>query len=212
MTSLSSTYQHSDEHEWWAVYTRHQHERTVVKNLTENGVETFLPSYQAIRQWKDRKKCLLLPLFPCYVFVAGSSERRAQVLSTPGVFLIVSSGGHPARIPAQEIDAIRRAVGSSLRVEPHPFLSCGDWVRIKSGPLTNVEGILLRKKGSCRLILSAELLQKSLAVEVDAFNVEPLSRRANTTYPSSFQPQALLPNTTAEWQELGRREYGERPS
>lgn len=124
----------------------------------------------------------------------------------------MSSGGHPARIPTQEIDAIRRAAGSSLRVEPHPFLSCGDWVRIKSGPLTNVEGILLRKKGSCRLILSAELLQKSLAVEVDAFNVESLSRRANTKYPSSFQPQALVRNPTADWQELGHREYGERPS
>src|SRR5579863_2829473 len=161
----------SGHHDWWAVYTRHQHEKTVAGNLSKNGVESFLPTYQVVRQWKDRKKHLSLPLFPCYLLVRATSEQRAQVLSAPGVYCIVSIAGHPAVIPATQVEAIQRAIGGSLSVEPHPFLHCGDWVRIKSGPLANVEGILLRKKGAYRLILSCELLQKSLAVEVDAFNV-----------------------------------------
>jgi len=200
------------EHEWWAVYTRHQHEKTVVEHLSANGIETFLPVYQVVRQWKDRKKHLSLPLFPCYVFVRGSFERRVQVVSAPGVFCIVSIAGHPAPIPTTQIDAIQLAVGSSLRVEPHPFLRCGDWVRIKSGPLIDVEGILIRKKGSYRLILSAELLQKSLAVEVDAFSVEPLARQTDGPRPPNFQAQALLQNHAAESQGLGHRGYGERLS
>lgn len=212
MTSPHTNGYNGGQHEWWAVYTRHQHEKTVVESLSANELETFLPVYQVVRQWKDRKKQLSLPLFPCYVFVRGSSERRTQVLSAPGVFSIVSVAGHPAPIPTQQIDAIRRAVGSSLRVEPHPFLHCGDWVRIKSGPLTDVEGILIRKKGSYRLILSAELLQKSLAVEVDAFSVEPLARRVGGPHPSSLRAQTVVQNHTAESQELSHREFEERLS
>jgi len=212
MTSPHGNGYNCYQHEWWAVYTRHQHEKTVVEHLSANGIETFLPVYQVVRQWKDRKKHLSLPLFPCYVFVRGSSERRVQVVSAPGVFSIVSVAGHPAPIPATQIDAIRLAVGSALRVEPHPFLRCGDWVRIKSGPLADVEGILVRKKGSYRLILSAELLQKSLAVEVDAFSVEPLARQSDGPHPPNFQAQALLQNHAGKWQELGHTGSGERLS
>jgi transcription antitermination factor NusG len=212
MTTPHANGYNSCEHEWWAVYTRHQHEKTVVEHLSTNGIETFLPVYQVVRQWKDRKKRLSLPLFPCYVFVRGSSERRVQVVSAPGVFSIVSIGGHPAPIPTTQIDAIRLAVGGSLHVEPHPFLHCGDWVRIKSGPLADVEGILIRKKGSYRLILSAELLQKSLAVEVDACSVEPLARQTDGPHPPNFQAQALLQKHASEWRELGHRGYGERLS
>ena len=202
----------SGQSDWWAVYTRHQHEKTVAGSLSENGIETFLPSHRATRQWKDRKKLLSLPLFPCYLFVRATSERRTQVLSTPGVYCIVSVAGHPVPVPAIQIEAIQHAVGSSLPVEPHPFLHCGDRVRIKAGPLANVEGILLRKKGSCRLILSAELLQKSLAVEVDAFNVEPLSRRPDTARPQNLHSPALLHNPAADWLLSEHREYGERLS
>ncbi len=205
MTSPHTNGYNGGQHEWWAVYTRHQHEKTVVENLSANEIETFLPVYQVVRQWKDRKKHLSLPLFPCYVFVRGNSERRVQVVSAPGVFSIVSIAGHPAPIPTAQIDAIRLAVGSSLRVEPHPFLHCGDRV-------PDVEGILIRKKGSYRLILSAELLQKSLAVEVDAFCVEPLARQTDGPHPHNFRAQTLVQNYTAKWQELGHTGYGERLS
>ena len=166
----------ADKPDWYAIYTRHQHEKTVADSLSNNGIEVFLPTYGVIRQWKDRKKHLLLPLFPCYVFLHGGLERRVKILSTPGVYSFVSIGGHPAAILETEIEAIRKAVTSGLRAEPFPFLQCGDRVRVKAGPLTGIEGILIRKKSTFRLILSAELLQKSIAVEVDAFMWSP-SRR-----------------------------------
>ena len=168
--------------EWNAIYTRYQHEKTVADNLTKSGLEVFLPTYTVVRQWTDRKKCLSLPLFPCYVFLRSHFEERWTILATPGVQSFVMFAGRPAPIPDLEIDAIRKAVASSLRVEPHPFLRCGDWVRIKSGPLEGIEGILVRKKGSYRLVLSLQQLGKSMAVEVDAFSVEPLRRRAAAVF------------------------------
>src|ERR1700727_2534283 len=95
--------------DWWAVYTRHQHEKAVAENLASHSYEAFLPLYEAVRQWKDRKKRLSLPLFPCYVFVRGEWERRIDVLSTPGAHSILMSAGHPATNPENEIDEIRRA-------------------------------------------------------------------------------------------------------
>jgi transcription antitermination factor NusG len=169
---------HSTQPEWNVLYTRHQHEKLVAESLAGNGFEVFLPTYKTIRQWTDRKKQLSLPLFPCYVFVRSTFERHLRLLTTPGVHFVVMFAGRPAAIPDWEMDALRKAVESKLRVEPHPFLQCGDWVRVTSGPLTDVEGILLRKKGSLRLILSAELLGKSIAVEIDAFSVKPLPRRS----------------------------------
>jgi transcription antitermination factor NusG len=163
---------------WYAVYTRHQHESSVSASLTRSGIENFLPTYSSVRKWKDRTKILAMPLFPSYVFLHGAMDRRVKVLATPGVYSIVGFGGQPVAISQMEIDAIRKAVQSGLPAEPHPYLQCGDRVRVKTGPLEGVEGILTRKKSSYRLILSAEVLQKSIAVEVDAFSVEPISRRS----------------------------------
>jgi|HubBroStandDraft_6_1064221.scaffolds.fasta_scaffold208132_2 transcription antitermination factor NusG len=158
--------------EWHAVYTRHQHEKTVAENLSARGLEIFLPLYEAVRQWNDRQKRLMLPLFPCYVFFRGSQAHRMKVLSAPGVYSIVGFAGSPAVIEKSQIDAIRLAVENHLPVEPHPFLRHGDHVRVRSGPLAGIEGILIRKRGLTRLVLSAELLQKSVSVEVDASCVE----------------------------------------
>lgn len=168
----------SRESQWYAIYTRHQHEKMIAKSLERNDVEVFLPLYDVLRQWKDRKKRLSLPLFPSYVFLRCVFEQHLKVLMTPGVHSFVSFGGRPAPVPVAEIDAIRRAVESKFPVEPHPFLRIGDRVRVKSGALEGIEGILIRKKGSDRLILSAELLAKSISVQIDAFSVEPLPRSA----------------------------------
>ena len=108
--------------EWNVVYTRHQHEKTVADSLAGNGFEVLLPTYDTIRQWRDRKKRLSLPLFPCYVFVRSNFERQLQVLTTPGVHFVVMFSGRPAVIPDFEMAAIQKAVESTLRVEPHPFL------------------------------------------------------------------------------------------
>ena len=163
--------------DWYAIYTRHQHEKTIAWLLSTTGLKTFLPLYDVVHQWKDRKKRLSLPLFPCYVFVQGGSECHVRALYVPGVCRIVGVRGQPSAIPDSEIQAIRTALSSSLRVEPHPFLHCGDRIRLRTGPLAGVGGILLRKKNACRLILSVSLLERSVAVEVDARWVERVAHQ-----------------------------------
>src|SRR5690348_1037316 len=117
---------------WWAVYTRHQHEKVAGDMLARKGFEVFLPLYQSTRRWKDRFKTLSLPLFPSYVFIRGGIERQLQVVTTPGIVSIVTAAGRVATIPDREIDAVRRMLENSLRVEPHLFLRCGDQVDRKS--------------------------------------------------------------------------------
>ena len=162
---------------WNAIYTRHQNEKAVAENLMRFDFEIFLPTYHITRQWSDRKKQVTLPLFPGYVFVRTNFERRLQVLKTPGVYSMVTFSGEAAVIPDNEIDGIRRAIDSKSRVQPHEFLRRGDWVRIKSGALSGVEGILVRKKAECRLVLSLERLGKAMSVEVDSSEIEPLPRK-----------------------------------
>jgi transcription antitermination factor NusG len=159
---------------WCALYTRHQHEKTVAEMLSAKGLEVFLPLYDSLRTWKDRKKMISLPLFPCYVFVRGGVNYRLQVVSTPGVHMILCNGDHVAVIPDAQIEAIRKTVEGKLRVEPHPFLKCGERVRVIRGSLEGVEGVLIRKKNLFRLILSVEMLAQSVAVEIDALDVEPV--------------------------------------
>jgi transcription antitermination factor NusG len=159
---------------WCAVYTRHQHERTVEEALTGKGFEVLLPLYKSARHWNDRNKVLMLPLFPCYVFVRGGVTRRLAVLATPGVHMILKCGDLVATVPDEEIDAIRKTVNGPGKVEPHPFLKCGEWARIKRGPMQGIKGILVRKKNFCRLVLSVDMVSQSIAVEVDAADVEPI--------------------------------------
>lgn len=177
---------------WCALHTRHQHEKIVAEILSRKGFEIFLPLYSAVHRWKDRTKSLSLPLYPCYVFLRGGLDRRLQIMTTPGVSSIVGSAGRVDVIPDAEIDTVRRVVESFLHVEPHPFLKCGDWVRVKSGPLEGIEGILVRKKNLFRLVLSVELLQKSVAVEVDASMVERRDRQSVGLIPQGL-PRELLP-------------------
>ncbi len=157
---------------WHALYTRHQHERIVAQALTGKGFDIFLPQYRTVHRWKDRWKELELPLFPNYVFVLGGLDRMLNILTTPGVHSLVSWGGRPADIPQHEIDSVRRLVESPLRVQKHPFIRTGDRVRIRSGPLEGIEGILVRSKSAYRLVLSVEMLARSAAVEVDVSMVE----------------------------------------
>jgi len=160
---------------WFALYTRHKHEKVVARALEGKGLETFLPLYATTRRWQDRTKVISLPLFPCYVFLRGGVDRRLDILTTPGVHSIVSTAGQPAAIPSDVMDGVRRTAESGARVDPHPFLKHGESVRIKSGVLAGVKGILVRKKNVLRLVVSVEILGKAVAVEVDADLVEKLS-------------------------------------
>ena len=165
-----------DTRQWHALYTRHQHEKPIAGMLSSKGHEVFLPLYAVARRWQDRTKHLSLPLIPCYVFIRGGLDRQLQIMSTPGVFNVVGWAGHPAAIPEDQIEGLRQMAESSTLVEPHPYLICGDRVRIKSGTLQGLEGILVRKKNVSRLVVSLEMLGRSAAVEVDASCLETVNR------------------------------------
>ncbi len=157
---------------WHALFTRHQHEKFVASSLSSKGHEVYLPLYRSVHRWKDRVKELWLPLLSCYVFIQGGMDRRLQIVSTPGILQIVGWAGRPAIVPIEQLDAIRRMIESSLGVEPHPFLNCGDRVRVIKGPLVGLEGILARMKGSVRLVVSMEMLGRSASVEIDRWDVQ----------------------------------------
>jgi transcription antitermination factor NusG len=166
---------------WYALYTRHQHEKVIAQILSAKGLEVFLPLYNATRRWKDRTMRLALPLFPCYLFLRGMKERRLEVVTTPGIVSILSINGEPAAIPESEIESVRKAIEWGNRIEPHPFLRCGDRVRVIFGPLQGLEGILVRKKNLYRLVLSVEILERSAAVEVDVSSVERVASRPHAS-------------------------------
>ncbi|MGO9589665.1 MAG: UpxY family transcription antiterminator [Candidatus Acidiferrales bacterium] len=161
-----------NEAPWYAIYTKHQHEKSAAKSLSNRGIETFVPVYRGVHRWKDRNKNLLLPLFPCYVFVRTDLERKTDILRTPGVHWLVGNGGYASEIPPQELEALRAAANGPAHLEPYPFLQTGDRVRVRSGLLAGVEGILIRLRNQYRLVLSVQLLKQSAAVEVDLGSVE----------------------------------------
>jgi len=157
---------------WHAIFTRYQHEKSVSYALSNKNHEVYLPLYRSVHRWQDRYKQILLPLFPCYVFIRAGMDRQLQILTTPGVIHIVGWGGNPAIVPQSQLDAVRQIIESCLIVETHPYLQAGDRVRVKAGPLMGLEGILTRKKGMARLVVSMEMLGRSAAVEIDVLNVE----------------------------------------
>jgi transcription antitermination factor NusG len=165
---------------WWALYTRHQREKMVAETLTSKRFEVFLPLYASVRRWTDRQKTLFLPIFPGYVFVRGGLDRRLEIVTTPGVQNILFYGEQVAAIPETEIHTIRRMVEGPYRVEPHPYLKCGEKVRITRGSLKGIEGVLVRKKNLYRMVLSMDLLHQSVAVEIDASDVEPVNLWSST--------------------------------
>jgi transcription antitermination factor NusG len=162
--------------QWYAAYTRANHEFRVSGQLAERGVENFLPQYESLRKWKDRKVRLRMPLFPGYVFVHLVLQNRLRVLQVPGVACLVGFAGSPAAVPEEEFAKIRGFLEQGLRAQPHPYLPAGRRVRVHNGPLCGMEGIILRRKNGCRLVISLELIQRSMAVDIDATDVEALAQ------------------------------------
>jgi transcription termination/antitermination protein NusG len=166
--------------EWYALSVKHQHEKSVRDFLQTLEVEALLPFYRSSRQWSDRTKELDLPLFPGYVFARFPYESRLPILRIPSVTSIVGFGGTPAPVAPEEIAALRLALDSKLPLRPWPLLKTGDRVRIERGPLKGVEGILLKEKDCCRLVIGVELLQRSVAVEVSPDLILPLRSSSAT--------------------------------
>lgn len=167
--ALPSTY---FEPLWYVAWTSANREKHIAEQLRLRKVEHFLPLYTSVRRRKDRRVTLELPLFSGYVFVRLALRDRLQVLQVPGVAKLVGFNGAPAALPSEEIEALRANLASGVRIEPHPYLSAGRRVRVKYGPLAGMQGILVRRKNSTRLVVSVDLIQRAIAVDMDEADLE----------------------------------------
>jgi transcription termination/antitermination protein NusG len=159
---------------WYGLHTQSRHEKIVAQRLQERGVTTFLPLLTEVRRWSDRKKSVQVPLFSCYVFAKFAPNRaeRLRVLRVDGVFGLVGARGEGVPIPDQQIDAVRSLIDGQLPWSSHPFLKIGQRVRIRSGALHGVEGVLVQRNGDRTLVISVDAIQRSLAVRVEGYEVE----------------------------------------
>jgi transcription antitermination factor NusG len=184
--SLGTVAQASLASRWFAVYTTCRHEKRIAQHLTQRNIEHYLPLYQADRKWRDGSRVTLdLPLFPSYIFVHIKRSERVSVLSVPGALTVVGgTGGEPAPLPDTAIEALRAGL-SERKIEPHPLLSVGQQARIRSGAFAGMQGIVLRKKSGYRVVLTLEQIMQSMAVEVDADDLEAVDANEGFGTPSS---------------------------
>jgi transcription antitermination factor NusG len=163
---------------WYAVHTRSNFEKRVSTELSAKGIETFVPSYQEVHQWKDRKQKVEVPLFAGYVFTrfADRAETRIAVLRTAGVARILGGVGTIEPVPDHEIEAVRSLLAANVSCYACPILREGAWVRVIRGALAGAEGLLVRIKSQTRLVVSVTLLSRSVAAEIDAGDVQPIQK------------------------------------
>jgi transcription antitermination factor NusG len=159
---------------WYAIHTSANHEKTVAGQLAIRGVEHFFPVYDSLRRWKDRKVHLHLALFPGYLFVRIDLQDRLRVLQIPGVARLVGFSGTPAALSDQEIAHVRALLHPSRQAEPYPFLQAGRRVTVQRGPLEGMQGVIVRRKNRRRLVITFELIQRSIAVEVDMTDISTI--------------------------------------
>jgi len=160
---------------WYALQTRARHEKMVAHRLRERGLTTYLPTITEVHRWSDRRKTVELPLFSCYLFVKlmGTNEDRLRALCVDGVFRLVGAQSTGTPIPDQQIDSIKGLLSGPLPWSAYPFLKVGQRVRVRSGALAGVEGILVSRSGDRTLVLSIDAIQRSLAVRIEGYELEP---------------------------------------
>ena len=159
---------------WFAVYTYPQHEKSCARQLVERGVEAFLPTYSQERVWKNRQRVKVrLPLFPSYLFVHIGNLERIKVLGAPGVLRVLGNAKGPEPIPDASIDLLRSEVFKD-KLEPHPDLVVGQKVRIRTGAMQGLEGMLVRKKNGLWFVLAIELINQRAMVEIKAQDIESI--------------------------------------
>jgi transcription antitermination factor NusG len=173
-TSNPAFWHAKEEPYWYAVHLMARHEKRVTQRLQENKVFTFLPLMKEIRQWSDRRARVEVPLFSCYTFVRmiQTEEERLKVLRTPGVLSFVGSERVGTPIPNEEIESLQIAIRQKIPFTVHPFINVGNRVRIRGGALDGVEGTLLGHSGEKSLVISVELLQRSVSFRVEGYDVE----------------------------------------
>lgn len=161
---------------WFALRLRSNYERVTAAHLRERGYEEFAPSYKVEKRWSDRKKLIDKFLFPGYLFCRFDPNDRLPIVTAPGVVDVVGFGKSPQEIPDAEIDRVRRMVDSGLPIAPYPYVEVGQTVLIERGPLAGVEGILVEVKGKARLVVSINLLQRSVSAEIDHQSIRPIPK------------------------------------
>lgn len=158
---------------WFAVYVMSRHEKRVAQHLQVRQIEHFLPLHEVQRRWKDgSRQTVHFPLFPNYLFVRITRKKRPSVLEVPGVCSIVGGGEESSRVPDSYMQFLSERLAEG-KIEPHGDLIRGERVRIKSGPMEGVEGVLERRKGGCRVVVTLELIKRNMAVEFDIADLEP---------------------------------------
>lgn len=157
-----------DRPRWYAVYTWPRHEKKVAQHFEERSINYFLPLQTTLHKWNKKNATVLLPLFPGYVFVESSRRNRHHPLMVPGVVRFVGTANAPAEIPTSEMEFLQDAVRMKRYMEPHPYLAPGNRVRITSGPMSGVTGVIQRTATGCRIVISVDMIMRSVAVEVDA--------------------------------------------
>jgi len=170
------------EARWYAVQTAPRHEKKVALELTAKGIECFLPTVSEVRRWSDRRRVIVEPLFAGYVFtwIVPESSSRIALLRTNGVVGVVGRRGAGTPIPESEIFSIRLLVESRSQFAPHPFLNAGQRVRVRGGSLDGLEGILQSVKDDQSLIVSVELIERSVSLTISGYIVEPVFRSSTT--------------------------------
>lgn len=176
---FSSTHSRSDlpqaihfEPRWYAAYTYSRHEKRVAEHLQRIGVESYLALYTATRQWSQRRAQVELPLFPGYVFVRIPLAERVRVLSAPGVAYLVGARGEPIPLADDEVEPLRDCLSQKLPAEPIAYLSAGSRVRVVAGPLSGLEGVIVRRDGGTRFVVSIDLIMRAIAINIEGFDLE----------------------------------------
>jgi len=161
---------------WFAVRTRPRHEKKVKRELSEKGIQSFLPMHRERRRWSDRAQWVELPMFSQYLFVRvpAGGESRIRVLQTNGVVHFVGNSERGTPVPDEQVESLAAIVSHRISTTPHEFLSVGERVRIRGGALDGIEGILSAIRNDKSLVVSVDLIQKSVAIRIDGFDVQPL--------------------------------------
>jgi transcription antitermination factor NusG len=157
--------------QWYVAYTLPRHEKSVANRVIDQDIETYLPLYPIVRTWNRRRVEVELPLFPTYVFVKMIITKRVRVLAHPGVIRLVGVNSNAVALPDGEVEKLRSSL-AIWKAEPYPFLAAGKQVKIKSGPFAGMQGQIFRRKGRMRLIVSLELIQRAILLELDAAEAE----------------------------------------
>ena len=166
----------SDELRWYALHTRARHEKAIERRLRDQGMEAYVPTTMEVHRWSDRKKKVEVPLFSCYVFLrcALSAQDRTRVYQVESVHGFVGMHGASLPIPDVQIDSIQKVLTQTAPWRSYPFLKVGQRVRVRGGAMDGVEGVFLSENGDHSLIISVDAIQRSMAVRIDGYDVEPV--------------------------------------